>query len=231
MLTTLVEDLRANMHLMIVHFPIALLFTGAALDWAGYWWRRPVVTRFGFYLLALGMLSAIAAALVGPEPDPDVPVALFAWHTLFALATVIVALALVAWRFAAADGLRGRAALGYLGGSLLLLGCVSATGYFGGLVMDPPAPMPSVFLVAPPLLPAKLLIALLVVVGVAVLALWLSIGRQISPVSFARWRGAVQTAARELGAMGTLRRAPDHVSTTVSSDADDGVYSVGRMGR
>lgn len=225
MLTTLVDDLRANAHLMLVHFPIALLFTAAALDWAGYWLRRPVITRFGFYLLALGAVGAIAAALFGPEPDPDVPLALFAWHTLFALTTVVVALGLVAARFITTDGLRGRAAIGYLGGTVALLASVSATGYFGGLVLDPPAQLPSTYL-APPLLPAKLLIALLLLLGAAAATLWLSAGRRIAPDFYVSWSRAALRAVKERGVMWTLQRTSAQPSTTIQEEREDGAYSV-----
>lgn len=204
MLTAITDYVHENLHLMLVHFPIALLFTGVTLDWLGYWLGRPSVTRFGFYILALGILGAVASALVGPDPDPDVPMALFAWHTLFALATVTLGLALVAVRFSAAQGLHGRAAYAYLAGTLALLASVGATGYFGGRMLD--AGAGSVPL-AVPLLPAKALIVVLCLLAAGALALWLSSGRRFAPHLYAVWLQALQGAVVDRGTLWTLQRA------------------------
>src|SRR5579884_3512057 len=130
---SLINSLRPLVHPMLVHFPIALLFASVALDWVGYWLRRPGFTRAGFYTLALGALSAGLAALVGPDHVVGEPAqALLAWHQLFALLTVLLAVALVAVRFFAVDGLAGRSALGYLAATVALVAVVSLTGYYGG---------------------------------------------------------------------------------------------------
>jgi uncharacterized membrane protein len=233
MLTAIADYVRENLHLMLVHFPIALLFTGIVLDWAGYWLGRMVATRFGFYILALGTLGAIASALSGPDPDPDTSRVLFAWHTLFALATVTLALALIAVRFIATDGLHGRAAQGYLGATLALMASVCATGFFGGRMLDD---ADAAALLAPPLLPAKALIILLCLLGGAALALWLYAGRRFAPLYFAPWRQAARHALHERGALWTLRRAAQgamlpRMTPAARSGRDTDRYSSATAGR
>jgi uncharacterized membrane protein len=205
-----------DLHRMFVHFPIALLYTSVALDWLGYWLRRPMVTRFAYYLLALGFLGAVASVLVGPDPEPEMPVAIYNWHTLFALTTILLSLVLLGFRFFAVEGMRGRAAAYYLAGSLLLLAAVSGAGYFGGFLASSPKHAPQ-GLYAPPGLPVKLLTVLLVVLAVVLLTLWLMRGDRIAPEMYPAWRAAVHQqvlqppALRELGNLWTLQRA-EHVS-------------------
>jgi uncharacterized membrane protein len=218
--SSFLSDLRPLLHPMVVHFPIALLFASVGLDWLGYALRRPGFTRAGFYSLALGALGAGAAAFVGPdEVSGDTAQALLGWHQLYALLTVTLAVALVAIRFFATDGIGGRWALTYLAGTLVLLAVVSMTGYYGGeltyhqgvgvtavassgsgatAALGPLAPAPSIH--------AKPLVVLLGFVSMVALAVWLAAGRLIAPAYYGRWWQAARQAGKDVSPIWTLRQ-------------------------
>lgn len=65
MLATLVRILPPTIHPMIVHFPIALMFTAALFDAVGLFAKRETATQAGFALLTLGLLSLGAAGVAG----------------------------------------------------------------------------------------------------------------------------------------------------------------------
>lgn len=113
MLADLINHLRPLLHPLLIHFPIALLYASVALDWIGFGFKQPNLTRAGFYTLVLGALGAGVAALTGPDhAAKDAEVAgLLAAHQNMATLTVVVAVTLVAIRFFAIDGLRSRSAL------------------------------------------------------------------------------------------------------------------------
>ncbi len=216
---SLISSLRPLLHPMLVHFPIALLFASVALDWLGYWLRRPGFTRAGFYTLALGATSAGLAALAGPDQVDGQPAqTLLAWHQFFALLTIVLAVALVAIRFFVVDGLAGRAALGYLAATLVLLAAVSMTGYYGGEMTyhqgvgvtaaasgGSSAPY-FALLSTPPQIAAKPYVALLGFLCIIALAVWLFAGRSIAPAYYQLWRSRAQTAGVQASPLWTLRR-------------------------
>lgn len=231
--SNLIASLRPLIHPMLVHFPIALLFASVALDWLGYWLRRPGFTRAGFYTLALGALSAGLAALAGPDHVVGEPaVSLLAWHQLFALLTVVLAVALVAIRFFAVDGLTGRGALGYLGATLVLLAVVSLTGYYGGemtyhqgvgvtATVTGRSNVPYFSLLStPPDVAAKPVIALLGFLGIVALALWLFAGERIAPAYYDVWRRRAQTVGVQATPLWTIRwRAPAPTANVANGHA------------
>jgi uncharacterized membrane protein len=57
-------------HVVLVHFPIALLITGEGFDIAGEWWKKPVLTVVARYNVAVAALATI----------PVVATGLLAWH-------------------------------------------------------------------------------------------------------------------------------------------------------
>ena len=80
---------------MLVHFPIALLFTSVALDLSGYLLAQTSLTRAGFYLLLLGVAGAGVSALAGPDHATGSAAAdaLLILHQNFALLTVALGVA------------------------------------------------------------------------------------------------------------------------------------------
>jgi uncharacterized membrane protein len=54
-------------HVVLVHFPIALLLTGVAFDFAGQWLKKPVlavVARYNIAIAAVATIPVIATGLV-----------------------------------------------------------------------------------------------------------------------------------------------------------------------
>lgn len=219
MIGSLVRDLRPLIHPIVVHFPIALLFTSVALDWIGYWPQLINLTRAGFYLLVLGAFGAGIAALSGPDhaTGDSAVVALLIAHQSFALLTVALAVALTAVRFLAVEGMQGRWALVYLGCTLALLATLSLTGYYGGEltyhqgvgVLAGPAASgagtPSAE--GSSLVPVKPVVALLGLLCIAWLAIWLLAGRRLAGAYYTAWSQAVRDQlANTGGPLWTLRR-------------------------
>jgi uncharacterized membrane protein len=52
---------------MLVHFPIALLFTSVLFDAAGAWFKRDSFRDGALWLLILGLLGGVAAAIAGEK--------------------------------------------------------------------------------------------------------------------------------------------------------------------
>jgi uncharacterized membrane protein len=197
----LIQQLRPLLHPILVHFPIVLLLVSTLFDWAGYWLKRPSLTRTGFYVLVLGAFSAGIAALAGPDHatgDASVP-ALLAAHQNFAVLTVGLAVALTAWRFLAARGIGGAWALLYLGITLVPVAAVTLAGYYGGeltyhhgvgvsVVPVPAASGPDVR----PIIPTHPFVALVGFLAVVGLIAWVTFGRTIAPRYFPAWWRAVR---------------------------------------
>lgn len=125
------------LHPMLVHFPIALLFTSVFFDVFGHWKDREFFRSFSLWLLFLGLIGAVGAAASGllseePVVKSGVPESAIERHEFFALLSTVVFLVLLGfrWRF------RRRWSVTFqrlnLAGSFLGLLFLSAAGYFGG---------------------------------------------------------------------------------------------------
>jgi uncharacterized membrane protein len=155
------QFINPNYHPLLIHYPIALLFTGTAVELFSFLgWRRHGFRAAGRWMILLGALLAIPAAfsgiyalndvaragisdanaggswheLAGASPLVKQPVA---WGTMVrhvwlqSIATLLVVLAAVGW-LACSDRIRQRLYLLFL---LLLLtgvGVTSAGAWFGG---------------------------------------------------------------------------------------------------
>ena len=130
------ENLMNHFHGALNHFPIALLFVSAGLDFVAG--KRPSLRSSAWLLLALGTLGAIAATVSGLlahlayEDDPYLLSAMEV-HQYLAFATTALFAALTAWRW---RSLKSGSDIGgkpvYL--ALILLGVVilGVTGFLGG---------------------------------------------------------------------------------------------------
>ena len=125
------------LHPIVVHFPIALLFTAVFFEIFGFWARRESYRQFGLWLLILGFISGIVASAAGFWGEEavvaaGVPEKAVDQHETLAVVTLVVfaLLLFVRWRVGDRWSVRNRTAyfiLAVVG--VLLLG---TTGYFGG---------------------------------------------------------------------------------------------------
>ena len=130
------ENLMNHLHGALNHFPIALLFVSAGLDFVAG--KKPSLRSSAWLLLVLGTLGAIVATVSGLlahlayEDDPYLLSAMEV-HQYLAFATTALFAALTAWRW---RSLRSGSDIGgkpvYL--ALILLGVVilGVTGFLGG---------------------------------------------------------------------------------------------------
>jgi len=124
-------------HPIVVHFPIALLFTSVFFEVLGSLKQRELYRDFGYWLLVLGLLGGVAAAATGfwsedAAKAAGVPEEAIDRHETFAVISVIVfGLMLVFRRW-----VRGRWSERYRA-IYLVLGVagvivLGTAGYFGG---------------------------------------------------------------------------------------------------
>jgi len=52
-------------HVVLVHFPIALLLTGVAFDFAGQWLKKPILSVVARYNLAIAAIATIPVIATG----------------------------------------------------------------------------------------------------------------------------------------------------------------------
>ena len=128
-----------DLHPLTVHFPVALLLTGALCDAAGILFRRDLFLKLGYLLLLLGALGAIAAALTGdtaaevarkiPGIREDLDL-----HDDLATAAVwlSVTLALFRTHLTFKKRFTGAFRLAYLFTALAAAALTAASGYTGG---------------------------------------------------------------------------------------------------
>ena len=128
-----------NLHPLTVHFPIALLLTGALCDTAGILLRRDLFLKLGYLLLLLGALGAIAAAVTGDtaaETAREIPGIRedLDFHNDLASAAVWLAVALTLSRTHLTFKKRftGAVRLAYLLFALTTAALTAASSYTGG---------------------------------------------------------------------------------------------------
>jgi len=85
----------SNIHPLLVHFPIALLLTYVALDWAGRIWKGKPFTEAAWYTLLLGLAGTLVTVLTGLVAARGVPadspaLATLNVHKFIGLATFVL---------------------------------------------------------------------------------------------------------------------------------------------
>lgn len=130
------ENLMNHAHGAINHFPIALLFVSAGLDFVAG--KRPNLRFTAWLLLVLGTLGAIAATVTGLvahlayEDDP-ILLAAIEPHQFLAFAATAIFAGITVWRW---RSLRSGSDAGvtrlYLAFALVGLVVLGITGFLGG---------------------------------------------------------------------------------------------------
>jgi uncharacterized membrane protein len=98
-----IDVMGANIHPLIVHFPVAFLSAFAFFEFYGVVFKRPDLRRFASGLLYLGAVASIAtviAGLVAAEMVPHGAVVhdIMEWHEYAGITVASVAVILALWR-------------------------------------------------------------------------------------------------------------------------------------
>ena len=126
-----------SVHPLIVHFPIALLLTAAALDAAALLFKRPGLHRVALWNLALGTLAAAAAVWSGLRAE-DIAKHSFEIHEVMELheklgiATLSAGGLVTLWRLVRRDALRPWERACTLALLLALVGTLAYGAHLGG---------------------------------------------------------------------------------------------------
>lgn len=124
-------------HPMLVHFPIALLFASVLFDVASTALTRDSLREAAQWLLGLGLLGGIGAAIAGGQAEgaaekAGVPEALIETHETLAYMTLGIMAVLVLYRLLLRNRFSTRALVAYFMVAAVGLVAVSATGHTGG---------------------------------------------------------------------------------------------------
>lgn len=98
-----IEALGANVHPLLLHFPIAFLMAYLALETYGLLFQKPTVRRFASGLLNLGGLAALVTVISGLiagglEPHNAIVHNIMEWRERAGITVTIIALSLILWR-------------------------------------------------------------------------------------------------------------------------------------
>ena len=126
-----------SIHPLVVHFPIALLWSAVVLDLLALGLKRPQLHRVALWNLGLGTLGAAIAVLTGLRAEDVAKHSFEIWqimerHEKLGLTTMALGAVVTAWRLWTRDHLTGRGRLATL---LLMLGMaatVSLGAHLGG---------------------------------------------------------------------------------------------------
>jgi uncharacterized membrane protein len=146
-------------HPLIVHFPIALLFTSVFFDVLGMLVNNRNFRQTGLWLLVLGLIGGIVASIFGAWSEEvveamGVPEAAIERHEHFAIASLVVFGALLAFRWWIRGTWSARQKAIYFSVAMAGLLLLGTTGFFGGELVYrygagvsspalPPGPPPS----------------------------------------------------------------------------------------
>src|SRR2546421_2918206 len=148
-----IQLVNPNLHVMLIHFPIGLLFVGTIIELLSFMWRRSGFRAAGRWMILIGALASIPAATTGMfaarqamdiSPDEklvdlkkEAPLDAEQWdhlrhHIKFnGSAAVLLGLLVVGW-LGASDHVRQRAHIGYVVALLIAVGLITCGAWHGG---------------------------------------------------------------------------------------------------
>lgn len=129
-----------NIHPMVVHFPIALLSSFLALEILSQILKIESLKTGASWMLYIGTLGACAAVLAGFRAasiveHEEVTHAIMETHEHLALAVLGLAIILSVWRILSRGKFKGVLWLVYLALAFLMVGVMSFTADYGGLMV------------------------------------------------------------------------------------------------
>lgn len=125
------------LHPMLVHFPIALLFTSVLFDAAGAWFKRDPFRGGALWLLILGLLGGVAAAIAGGWAEEaaekaGIAESMIETHETLAFVTLGIFGVLLLMRLVIRNQFTRKSLVPYFLIAAIGLGTLSATGHYGG---------------------------------------------------------------------------------------------------
>lgn len=135
-----------KLHLMLVHFPIALLFVAVVFEVVGHLRGREDFQKAGLFTLLAGFAGAVLATFSGNVAEeslerflarrPGGP-SLLGAHEVAAYVTVGLFAAILLWRTLGRRTLRGPGLVAYLLLAAVGLGSLGVTGFLDGEMAHP----------------------------------------------------------------------------------------------
>ena len=125
------------LHPILVHFPIALLFTSVLFDVIANWRKNDSFREGAFWLLILGLAGGVAATIAGSWAEEaaekaGIAESLLETHETLAFVTLGIFGVLLLGRVFLKNQFTSKTFPPYFLIALVGLGTLSATGYFGG---------------------------------------------------------------------------------------------------
>ncbi|HYE35912.1 DUF2231 domain-containing protein [Methylocaldum sp.] len=135
-----IDALGTNLHPMIVHFPIAFLTGFFLLELIGAVFRWPGLRHAASWMLYLGALGAIAAAVAGLIAEDSVPHSgavhdIMEWHERLGLTIAGLSSALAIWRLMSRAHFSAMAEALHLFLAGIVLTCIFFAADLGGLMV------------------------------------------------------------------------------------------------
>lgn len=135
-----VEALGTNWHPLVVHFPIAFLTGFFLLELIGVVLRQPGIRTAASWMLYLGALSAIAAAVAGLIAADTVPHGsavhgIMEWHERVGLTIAGLSSALAVWRLLSRERLSAMAEALHLFLGAIVVAAIALAADLGGLMV------------------------------------------------------------------------------------------------
>ena len=124
-------------HPVLVHFPIALLFTSVLFDVIANWQKKDTLREGALWLLVLGLAGGVAATITGGWAEEaaekaGIAESLMETHETLAFVTLGIFGVLLLGRLFLKNQFSAKTFTSYFLIALMGLGTLGVTGYFGG---------------------------------------------------------------------------------------------------